>query len=98
MPGSKRNPFTPYLADTSVRSYHGPHNGRFRKLAPETSSPEPSASLVHDMFRALILNSHYPCIAARSALHHDTYRIGFYAPLASDEASPALSQAICGSS
>lgn len=90
MPGSRQNPFCSYIKDPSIRSYHGPHNGRFRKLAPETTSPEPSASLVHDTFKALILNNHYPCVAARSALHHDSYRVGFYPPLASDKATPAL--------
>lgn len=90
MPTLQENPFTTYLRPKSIRSYHGLHDGRLRKLLPHHTSPDPVATFVHDMFRTLILNSHYPCVAARSAFHQGNYRIGFYPRLAGEDATPAL--------
>ena len=34
----------------------------------------PLAEFVHDGFRALVLNSHFTCVAAKSAFNKDNYR------------------------
>jgi hypothetical protein len=90
VPTLQENPFTTYLHPKSIRSYHGLHKGRLRKLFPHDTSPDPAASFVHDMFRTLILDIHYPCVAARSAIHRGNYRIGFYPRLAGEDTTPAL--------
>ena len=45
----------------------------------------PLAEFVHDGFRALVLNSHFTCVAAKSAFNKDNYRFAMYE---NDLASP----------
>jgi FPC/CPF motif-containing protein YcgG len=45
---------------------------------------------VHDSFRALILNPHFTCVAAKGAIHRGTYRTGLYGEMASPESSVSL--------
>jgi FPC/CPF motif-containing protein YcgG len=39
---------------------------------------DPWAQTVHDMLRTHILGPHYPCLGARAAMKHGTYRVGYY--------------------
>lgn len=41
-------------------------------------SPSALARLVHDGFRAHVLDSQFPCVGGKAAINHDTYRFGLY--------------------
>lgn len=62
------------------------------KLWPEKTDSfiDPQGEAAHDMLRAHILGEYYPCIGARSAFSHGTYRIGFYKELAHLSAVAAM--------
>jgi uncharacterized protein len=38
----------------------------------------PLAAFVHDNFRALVLNDHFTCLGAKSAIRHNGYRFALY--------------------
>lgn len=45
-------------------------------------TPSPTlAAFVHDNFRALVLNEHFTCLGAKSAIRRDGYRFGLYEEL-----------------
>lgn len=66
------------------------------KLVSATTPPipvTPLAEFVHDGFRALVLNPHFTCVAAKSAFNRDNYRFGMYeSDLASSEATEGLAR------
>ena len=45
---------------------------------PQTPAPSPLAEFVHDGFRALVLNPHFTCVAAKSAFRKNNYRFNLY--------------------
>lgn len=47
---------------------------------------------VHDGFRALVLNEHFPCVGAKAAVRGGDYRFGFYGLLSSREACAGLAR------
>lgn len=59
---------------------------------PETelvgTEPESVVELVHDSFRALVMNPRFSCVAAKSAFKRDNCRHGVYGPMGCP-ASPA---------
>jgi len=58
------------------------------KLYAEESDehPEPVIQFFHDQFRALAMHKMFPCIGARTSMHHGQYRFGLYPSLGSMEA------------
>jgi FPC/CPF motif-containing protein YcgG len=58
------------------------------KLHPDRSDehPEPVIQFFHDQFRALAMHKMFPCIGARTSMHHGQYRFGLYPALGSMEA------------
>ena len=53
-------------------------------------SPSPLARLVHEGFRAHVLDSRFPCVGGKAAVNQDTYRFGLYAEMDSGEATAGL--------
>ncbi|MDC0722804.1 guanitoxin biosynthesis heme-dependent pre-guanitoxin N-hydroxylase GntA [Nannocystis bainbridge] len=51
-----------------------------------------TATAMHGAFRAFILDPHYPCVGARSAVNNHAYRLGIYDPLGGPEATAALAR------
>lgn len=51
---------------------------------------ESGAAAMHRAFRAFILDGHYPCVGARSAIHRGSYRFGVYDELAAAATTAAL--------
>ena len=52
--------------------------------------PSPLTAFVHDSVRALVLNEHFTCVGAKSALRHRAYRFGFYPALGSTAAAAGV--------
>ena len=63
-----------------------------RRLVRDGDGPAPSPRtvFVHDGFRALILNEHFSCVAAKSAVRQGNYRFGLYDALGSASACAGL--------
>ena len=55
-------------------------------------APSPRTVFVHDGFRALILNEHFSCVAAKSAVRQGNYRFGLYDALGSVPACSGLAR------
>ena len=52
--------------------------------------PAPLARVVHDSFRAHVLDADFPCVGGKAAINHDTYRFGLYAEMDSPAATAGL--------
>ena len=86
--------------DTSlaVVADHNPGAGNYvgyidgRVLHPlEPQRPVlPITEYVHDAFRSAVLNPHFACVGAKSAIQRDAYRFGLYDELASTRGTRAL--------
>jgi FPC/CPF motif-containing protein YcgG len=65
-----------------------------RRLSRDGDEPDPSprTAFVHDGFRALVLNEHFSCVAAKSAVRHGNYRFGLYDELASAASCAGLAR------
>jgi uncharacterized protein len=65
-----------------------------KRLARDGDEPAPSArtAFVHDGFRALILNEHFSCVAAKSAVRQGNYQFGLYDEFASGPSSAGLAR------
>jgi FPC/CPF motif-containing protein YcgG len=85
------NPFDSELALRHSR-YFGTKNGRPVLLSDPEQPPDLFASAVIGAFRGFVLNPQFVCVAAKSAVHHETYRLGIYDRLASPEATAGLSR------
>jgi uncharacterized protein len=85
------NPFDSELALRHSR-YFGTVNGRPVLLSDPEQPPDLFASAVIGAFRGFVLNPQFVCVAAKSAVHHETYRLGIYDRLASPEATAGLSR------
>ena len=55
-------------------------------------APSPRTAFVHDGFRALILNEHFSCVAAKSAVRQGNYAFGLYDELASTPSCAGLAR------
>ena len=84
------NPFNSELALRHSR-YFGTKDGRPVLLSDPDQPPDLFASAVIGAFRGFVLNPQFVCVAAKSAVHHETYRLGIYDRLASPEATAGLS-------
>lgn len=58
-------------------SYAGCCDGELVRLL-ETRPPAPFAITAHEAFREFVLGSRFSCLAGRSAVRRETYRIGAY--------------------
>ena len=65
---------TATTACSTVNGWSAPATGR---------PPSPLTAFVHDGFRALILNEHFSCVAAKAAVRQGDYRFGLYDALGS---------------
>ena len=65
-----------------------------KRLVRGGDEPGPSkrTAFVHDVFRALVLNEHFSCIAAKSAVRQGNYCFGLYEELASEPSSAGLAR------
>jgi uncharacterized protein len=61
----------------------------FHPLEPRRS-PSPLARLVHDDFRAHVLDSRFPCVGGKAAINQNTYRFGLYAEMNASGATEGL--------
>ena len=52
--------------------------------------PSPLTAFVHDSFRALALNEHFPCAGGRAAVRQSAYRFGLYNELGGAQSAAAL--------
>jgi FPC/CPF motif-containing protein YcgG len=84
------NPFDSELALRHSR-YFGTKGGRPMLLSDPDQPPDLFASAVIGAFQGFVLNPQFVCVAAKSAVHHETYRLGIYDRLASPEATAGLS-------
>ena len=82
---------SPYDGDAARAhsNYCAYHDGELVRLL-ETAPPTTFARVAHDAFRSFALDKQYPCLAARSALHRQSYRFGAYERL--DD--PAVSEGL----
>lgn len=79
--------------DDNFRTFYSYTNGKLTSPLDPTEAPEPVAEFVHDLFRALILNPRFTCVAAKSAFNKDNYRFSSYQQnLASTEATALLAR------
>ena len=76
------------LAQSNYCSFDG------KRLARDGDEPAPSprTAFVHDGFRALILNEHFSCIAAKSAVRQGNYGFGLYDEFASELSCAGLAR------
>jgi FPC/CPF motif-containing protein YcgG len=86
----QQNPFGVGDAARVGSSYAEWRDGELiHPLDPERS-PSPLARVVHDSFRAHILDADFPCVGGKAAINHDTYRFGLYAEMNSPAATAGL--------
>lgn len=56
----------------------------------DSVAPSALTTFVHDSFRALASNDHFPCAGGRAAVRHNAYRFGLYNELGSAPSAAAL--------
>jgi FPC/CPF motif-containing protein YcgG len=56
----------------------------------DAEPPDTLTTFVHDSFRALVLNPHFSCVGARSAVTQNAYGFGLYNEMGSESSSVAL--------
>ena len=71
------NPFDSELARRNSR-YYGTKGGRAVLLSEPGGSPDLFASAAVGAFRGFVLNPEFSCVGAKSAVMHETYRLGVY--------------------
>lgn len=55
----------------------------------------PLEELVHQSFRAHVLDQEFPCVGGKSAIINDTYRFGLYPEMNTREATAGLAYDLC---
>ncbi len=70
----------PFGSDLAIRhsSYYGTKGGRAVLLSDPKSAPDLFASAAVGAFRGFVLNPAFSCVGAKSAVMHETYRLGVY--------------------
>jgi FPC/CPF motif-containing protein YcgG len=87
--GGQINPFGSGIA-RAHSTYAARRDGKlFYVLNPERAL-SPVNQLVHEKFRAFVLDPGFPCIGARAAINTDCYRFGIYTEMNTREATAAL--------
>ena len=71
------NPFDGELARQNSR-YYGTKGGRAILLSELDETPDLFASAAIGAFRGFVLNPDFSCVGAKSAVMHETYRLGVY--------------------
>ncbi len=71
------NPFDSELARRNSR-YYGTKGGRAILLSHPGETPDLFASAAVGAFRGFVLNPAFSCVGAKSAVMHESYRIGVY--------------------
>ena len=71
------NPFGSELAHRHSQ-YYGTKAGRAVLIADPREAPDLFASTVVGAFRGFVLNPSFSCVAAKSSVMHESYRVGVY--------------------
>ena len=84
----------PFASELSLRhsSYFGTKNGRAVALTHPEAPPDLFASAVVGAFRGFVLNPAFSCVGAKSAVMHESYRLGVYHELGGDGPTAGLSR------
>ena len=77
MSATIHNPFDDDLA-LQHSQYYGTKGGRAVLLSKPGASPDLFASAAVGAFRGFVLNPEFSCVGAKSAVMHETYRLGVY--------------------
>ncbi|WP_435021646.1 guanitoxin biosynthesis heme-dependent pre-guanitoxin N-hydroxylase GntA [Tundrisphaera sp. TA3] len=85
------NPFDSEIALRNSQ-YYGTKGGRAVLLSRPGSTPDLFASAAVGAFRGFVLNPDFSCVGAKSAVMHETYRLGVYDQLAGDGATAGLAR------
>jgi FPC/CPF motif-containing protein YcgG len=88
--GRRENPFSGDLP--SANSSAAVPRGKGLVRIPPGAPVRPVQQLVHDSFRALVLNPAFSCVGARSAVRRANYRFGLYARMGSSPATAGLAR------
>jgi FPC/CPF motif-containing protein YcgG len=88
--GRRRNPFSGNLA--RANSSAAVPRGKRLVRVPPGAPVRPLQQLVHDSFRALVLNPAFSCVGAKSAVRRANYRFGLYARMGSAAATAGLAR------
>src|SRR5436190_20621209 len=83
------NPFDSALS-RAESNYCRPDGTRL--LDGANNRPSPLTEFVHHGLRALVLDEHFTCVAAKAALRQGGYRFGLYGPLGSETAAAGLAR------
>ena len=86
----RENPFRGDLP--SANSSAAVPSGKGLVRIPPGAPVRPLQQLVHDSFRALVLNPAFSCVGARSAVRRGNYRFGLYARMGSAAATAGLAR------
>jgi FPC/CPF motif-containing protein YcgG len=85
------NPFDDNLSIQHSR-YYGTKGGRAVLLSEPGASPDLFASAAVGAFRGFVLNPEFSCVGAKSAVMHETYRLGVYDQLGGAGATAGLAR------
>lgn len=85
------NPFDTDLTRANS-NYNAPEDGRLIRVLDGNTPPSPLTEVVHDAFRALVLDRRFSCIGAKAALRSGAYRFGAYGEMASAAATAGLTR------
>ena len=91
-PAAGPNPFRGGGVRSAYSAWRG---GRLVHPLEPRRSPSPLASLVHEKFRAHVLDRGFSCVGAQAALRNNTYRFGLYDQMGAGETTRALAYDIC---
>ena len=86
----QQNPFSADDAARAHSSYSGRRDGELINPLDPGRGPAPLARVVHESFRAHVLDSEFPCVGGKAAINQDTYRFGLYAEMNSPAATAGL--------
>ncbi len=83
------NPFDSEAALAHSR-YYGTKGGRAVLIGDSDATPDLFASAAVGAFRGFVLNPRFSCVGAKSAVMHESYRLGVYDQLAGPGATAGL--------
>jgi uncharacterized protein len=86
----QQNPFGRGDAARAGSSYAEWRDGELIHPLDPLRVPAPLARAVHDSFRAHVLHPEFPCVGAKTAVNHGTYRFGLYPEMNSHAATAGL--------
>ena len=84
----------PYSSDTALRHsrYYRIKGGRPVPAADDTRTPDLFASAAIGAFHGFVQNPNFSCVGAKSAVAHETVRLGVYDRLGSPESAAGLAR------